>query len=153
MHRIEVVTFIAASIETCFDLARSVKTHESTARSTSETATSTSGNDLLEEGDEVTFRARHLGVYWKLTARITKMHRPESFVDEQTSGPFRSLRHEHRFEAAGDGTQMTDILTFAVPAPIVGRWIGERILKPHLQAFLERRNLELRRLAEECDGS
>jgi len=65
---------------------------------------------LLEQGDLVTFRGRHLGVTQTLTARVVELHRPDRFVDEMVAGAFRSLRHVHEFEQVGDETIMKDTL-------------------------------------------
>ncbi len=54
-------------------------------------------------GETVTWRARHFGITWSLTSRIVVADAPTRFVDEQVRGPFRSFRHEHRFEASGGG--------------------------------------------------
>lgn len=52
-------------------------------------------------GEEVTWRAVHFGLPFTMTSRVTELERPLRFVDEQVRGPFRSFRHEHRFEATG----------------------------------------------------
>jgi ligand-binding SRPBCC domain-containing protein len=49
------------------------------------------------------------------------------FVDEQLRGPFAKWVHRHEFEAAGNGTRMTDRIEYELPGgPIVNRlfaWI------------------------------
>src|SRR5688572_2400152 len=51
------------------------------------------------------------------------------FLDEQEAGPFRSWRHEHRFEPAGDGESvLEDRLAYRLPAGAVGdALMGQRV--------------------------
>lgn len=61
---IEIVTsvVIKAPIDTVFDLARDVRIHAQATAWTSERVIECTTDGLLEEGDVVTFEARHLGV-------------------------------------------------------------------------------------------
>lgn len=59
----------------------------------------TSGSIAL--GETVTWRARHFGIWFTMTSRITSLERPNRFVDEQVRGPFRSFHHEHVFARRG----------------------------------------------------
>jgi len=63
-----------------------------------------------------------------LHPRISEYDRPHRFVDEQVSGPFAHWRHEHRFEAAGEGTRMVDDVDFASPVGSVGRLVDRLVL-------------------------
>ncbi|MFF2495252.1 SRPBCC family protein [Agromyces sp. NPDC058064] len=94
-------------------------------------------------GEEVSWRARHFGVRWRMTSRITELERPVRFVDEQVRGPFRSFRHVHRFESdRADETLMIDDIEFAAPFGPLGR-LAERALGPYLRRLIERRNAHL----------
>jgi len=145
---IKTVTTIRASREQCFDLARSQKAHTASAEATSERIVSGPANDLLTLGDEVTFEGRHFGIRFRLTARITESLFPEFFVDETVKGPFQSMRHEHRFEACAEGTQMIDILTFKAPFGPIGLLAEKLFLSAHLTRFLKTRGEFLRSAAE-----
>ena len=39
-------------------------------------------------GQTVTWQARHFGLPFRMTSKITEYERPTHFVDEQVSGPF-----------------------------------------------------------------
>jgi len=80
-------------MERCFDLARSVTAHLSSAAQTQERVVSRVTSDLLGPGEEVTWEATHLGLRRRLTSRITRFDRPRSFEDEQIAGPFGSFWH------------------------------------------------------------
>lgn len=103
---------------------------------------------LIELGDEVTWRARHFGVPWRMTSRITAMERPGFFQDCMVRGPFAVFEHDHVFEASSDVTVMRDVLRFEAPAGWIGRVVGRRAILPHLTRFLVERNAILKRVAE-----
>jgi hypothetical protein len=93
MSIIEVVTRIAASPARCFYLALSVDLHAVSARQTREQVVGGVRSGLLQLGDEVTFRARHFGIWQTLTSRITAYEPPGYFCDEMQRGAFKTMRH------------------------------------------------------------
>jgi ligand-binding SRPBCC domain-containing protein len=108
MPTFRIVTGVSAPVETCFDLSRSIDLHLESMVASRERAVGGVTSGLIEDGQEVSWEAHHLGICWPMTSRITAFDRPDRFVDEMVRGPFASFRHEHRFEADGDGTVMTD---------------------------------------------
>ena len=149
MTTIYVETFIPADVETTFDLARSVEAHLRSTSKTGESVTEGRASGLFELGDSVTWRARHFGLWFNLTVRITEMDRPSHFVDEMVKGPFKSMRHVHRFKEAGEGTVMTDEFSFELPFWVPGQIVAAFVVRPYLKRFLERRNQTLVELARQ----
>ena len=150
MTTLRLQTLLPTSPERAFDLALDLEEHARSAAATGERVVSTTAEGPMKLGDEVTFEACHLGLRWKLTARITLHAPPHAFVDEQTRGPFRAMRHEHRFEPHAQGTMMTDLFTFAAPNVLFcGRLVERLLLKPHLTRFLRTRAEHLRRVARD----
>ncbi|MGA5300162.1 SRPBCC family protein [Nucisporomicrobium flavum] len=146
---IEVVSLINAAPGTVFDLELDVDVHADSVAGSRETATTTTGHRQLTLGDDVTFRARHFGVRWRMTSRIQAYERPSRFVDVQTRGPFRAMRHEHLFEDLGDGrTRMTDRMTIRAPFGPVGAVVARAVLVPYLKRLLVLRAAHVKRLAE-----
>jgi ligand-binding SRPBCC domain-containing protein len=153
LARIELSTHIAAPVERCFDLARSVDLHVRSTAGTGERAVAGRTTGLLELGDEVTWRARHLGVWQSLSGRISAYDRPRHFQDTMLRGAFKYLRHDHFFDAADGGTVMRDVFEFAAPLGPLGR-LAERIfLTSYMRQFLEARNRELKGVAESAEWS
>ncbi|WP_433305743.1 SRPBCC family protein [Actinoplanes sp. CA-030573] len=137
---IEVVSLVDAEPSRVFDLELDVDVHAGSLAGSGETAATSTGRRQLALGDEVTFRARHLGVRWRMTSRITAYERPHRFVDEQVRGPFRAMRHEHWFEDLGDGrTRMTDRMTVHAPLGPLGALVTRVLLAPYLRRLLKRR--------------
>jgi len=146
---IEVVTVINAGRAVVFDLELDVDVHAASISSSNETATTSSGRRSLQLHDEVTFHARHFGLPWRMTSRITDHQHPRRFVDEQTRGPFRSMCHEHIFDDVDTGeTVMTDRMTFTVPGGPLGSTFARLLLAPYLRRLLRRRAAHIKRLAE-----
>ncbi len=149
MVEIRLVTEIAAPVERCFDLARSVEVHLLGTEGTGEAAVGGVRTGLVGMGEFVRWRAKHLGVWQHLSSRITAFERPGYFQDTMVEGAFRSMVHDHVFREVGPGrTEMRDVFRFAAPVPGVG-WLVERVvLRRYLRAFLERRNGVLKGVAE-----
>ncbi|WP_369069391.1 SRPBCC family protein [Kineococcus terrestris] len=146
---IEVVTVVDAPAAVVFDLELDVDVHAASLPGSGETATTSTGSRHLGPGDEVTFRARHFGVRWRTTSRVTAHERPHRFVDEQVRGPFRSLHHEHLFEAVtAQRTRMTDRLSITAPADLLSEVVAHLVLAPYLRRLLRRRAAHIARAAE-----
>lgn len=107
MPTLRIVTRIAAPVDECFDLSRSIDLHLESMIASRERAIAGVTSGLIDDGQEVTWEAHHLGVRWRMTSRITAFDRPHRFVDEMVRGPFATFRHDE-FRAAGHGTVMTD---------------------------------------------
>ncbi|MFI6780621.1 SRPBCC family protein [Micromonospora sp. NPDC050276] len=151
---IEIVSLIHAAPSVVFDLELDVDVHAASLPGSQETANTSSGRRQLTLGDEVTFRARHLGVRWRMTSRITAYERPHRFVDEQSRGPFRVLRHEHHLEDLdGFGTQMTDRMTISAPLGPLGAVVSRALIAPYLRRLLTRRAAHIKYLAEARSGA
>jgi ligand-binding SRPBCC domain-containing protein len=150
---IEIVTVIDAAPAVVFDLKLDTDVHAASLPASRETATTSSGRRHLALGAEVTFHARHLGLHWRMTSRITAYERPHRFVDEQTRGPFRTLRHEHQFQNLnGVGTQMTDRMTVTAPFGLLGALVTRTLLVPYLRRLLRQRAAHIKHWAETRDG-
>lgn len=64
----------------------------------------------------ITYRVRPLfGIPVSWVTEITHVDEPKLFVDEQRFGPYRFWHHQHLFRAVEGGTEMTDIVHYALP--------------------------------------
>jgi ligand-binding SRPBCC domain-containing protein len=148
MGTIRLVTRLRAPRERCFDLARSVDVHLESTVATGERAVAGVTTGLLALGDEVTWRARHLGVWQHLTSRITQLDRPHHFRDSMVRGAFTRFDHDHDFVQADDMCVMTDVFDYTSPLGALGRLVDRLLLDQYLEHFLRTRNTLLRTLAE-----
>ena len=122
IHR---TTAIAAPIELVYRLSLSIDIHLESFAPFGEKAVGKLTTGVMDLGDEVTWKARHLGIPFRLTTKITEATAPTWFVDEQVGGPFRHFRHEHRFLEIDGKTSMIDHMSFRAP-------LGPSALSPKL---------------------
>jgi len=147
MVHIHLETFVAAPVDATFDLARDIDFHQRSMADTGERAIAGRRTGLIGAGETVTWRARHLGLTWTMTSGITEFNPPDRFVDEQVSGPFAAIRHEHRFEPAPGGTLMIDDWRHTAPFGLIGRVADALVLRRLMTSLLKRRNAALAREA------
>jgi ligand-binding SRPBCC domain-containing protein len=148
MPVIKLATHIAAPVERVFDLARSIDLHADSVSGTGERAIAGVKTGLISLGEEVTWRARHFGIWQNLTVRITSFERPMHFTDTMLRGAFRHFEHHHSFEAASEGTLMRDVFDYASPLGVLG-WIADVLfLERYMRSFLIERNWAIKEVAE-----
>lgn len=135
------VTRANAPVEQLFDVSLSIDEHVASMDRSGEQAVGGVVSGSIGLGETVTWRARHFGIWFTMTSRITSLERPHRFVDEQARGPFRSFRHEHSFAPDAAATVMVDTLTIA--SPIFGRLAERLVLVPYLRRLIRRRNAYL----------
>jgi ligand-binding SRPBCC domain-containing protein len=153
MPLIELTADIAAPIERCFDLARSIDAHIRSTASTGERAVGSLATGLMALGDEVTWDARHLGLRRRLTSRITAYHRPSHFRDSQVRGAFARFDHDHFFEPLANGrTRMRDVFDYTAPFGLLGVLADRLFLAAYMRLLLVNRNRVLTDLAESSEG-
>ncbi|WP_308471044.1 SRPBCC family protein [Rathayibacter sp. AY1F6] len=144
---LQVVTRSARPAAEMFDRARDIDLHTASQAGARERAVSGTTTGLIGLGEHVTWSARHFGVPLRLTSTVTALDAPNSFVDEQTRGPFATFRHEHRFEpddsgsgsGSGSGSVMIDRLEYSAPLGVLGRIAERLVLDRHLRRLLEER--------------
>ena len=113
-----------------------------------ETAVAGTTTGFIGLGETVTWKAKHLGKTRFLKSKITAMNRPHSFTDEQVSGDFKSLKHEHYFKAIHNGTIVIDLFSFESPYGKAGALFNRFFLVNYLKKLLEQRNKLIREYAE-----
>lgn len=148
MPEIYLTTEINAPIQRCFDLSRSIDLHQRTTAKTNEKAIAGVTKGLINKGEWVTWRAKHLGFYQQLTSSITEMNSPYLFEDVMLKGAFKSIRHQHLFEYKNSQTIMKDVFEFEIPFGIFGKFINSVFLKNYLKRFLVERNQMIKEIAE-----
>lgn len=150
MARIELVTYIDAPRERVFD-ARSVELHMASTAASKETAVAGVQKGLMGLGDSVTWRARHFGLWHKLTSEITQFSPPTHFRDSMIKGSFRRFDHDHSFEQSGTeggSTVMHDVFDFTSPFGPIGWLVNRLLLSKYLRLLLEERNRIIKKAAE-----
>lgn len=135
MITFERTTLLPLAVEAAFDLSLNIDAHLGSMADSGERVVAGVAEGIIAHGEFVTWKARHFGVTWTMTSKITEWDRPHRFVDEQERGPFKSFWHEHVFTPVEGGTQLSDRVRFEAPLGVLGR-IAERVVlgryMPHL---------------------
>jgi ligand-binding SRPBCC domain-containing protein len=145
---IELTTFIDAPIDRVFDLSRSIDLHTTSTSKTGERAVSGVTSGLIGAGEQVTWRARHFGVWQSLTIRIETFEPPTHFSDRMIRGAFKRMEHHHYFAPSSGRTSMRDVFEFESPLGLVGRVADALFLARYLRSFLVERNRVIKATAE-----
>jgi ligand-binding SRPBCC domain-containing protein len=148
MPKIRTETTIGASIDIVFDLTRSIDLHKISTEQTNEEAIAGVTSGLINEGEWVTWRAKHLGVYQKLTSVVTACKKPHYFVDEMVKGAFKQFKHEHFLEEKNGQTFVVDIFDYESPLGFLGKIADVLFLENYMKRFLEKRNQVIKEFAE-----
>jgi ligand-binding SRPBCC domain-containing protein len=148
MPRLVLTTVIFAPAERVFDLSRSIDLHAVSTATSGERAVGGVTTGLIGMGQEVTWRARHFGVWQNLTSRITVFDRPRHFQDIMVRGAFRRFTHDHFFDQVDNGTQVRDIFDYESPLGFLSRAADVLFLERYMRRFLTERNAILKTVAE-----
>ena len=138
MPKIHLETTINADIQTIFDLSRNIDFHQESTAKTNEKAIAGKTSGLIELGETVTWRAKHLGFYQTLTTKIVEMESPKMFTDIMIKGAFKSMKHQHIFQEKESKTLMIDIFEFESPFGIIGKIFNQIFLKIISKHFYSR---------------
>jgi ligand-binding SRPBCC domain-containing protein len=148
MPRIKLQTEIKADRNIVFDLSRSIDLHKISTEQTNEEAIAGKTSGLIGMNESVTWRAKHFGIYQKLTSKITEYDRPKYFADEMAKGAFAEFKHEHHFEESNGGTLMTDFFDYKSPFGILGKLADKLFLEKYMIELLTERNRIVKEFAE-----
>jgi ligand-binding SRPBCC domain-containing protein len=149
---LHLVTEIDAPAEVCFALSLDVDVHRQSTGGDEEVVAGVMTGEM-KLGNQVTWRARHFGIPWRMTSKITEYEHPIRFVDEQKSGPFASWHHEHRFVENNGVTTMTDVVDYRSPAGPIGVLVDRVALERYMTNLLNGRNAFLKEQAEARSSS
>jgi len=123
-----------------FDLALDIDAHMGSMAASGERAIDGVTTGIIGFDETVTWRARHFGITWTMTTRISELDPPIRFVDCQHRGPFKEFVHEHTFVHVDGGTHVTDRVRFAAPLGPLG-WLAEQlVLKRYIPKLIDIRN-------------
>ncbi len=99
--------------------------------------------DDVYPGLMITYRVRpifNIPVTW--VTEITSVVEQVRFVDEQRMGPYAMWHHEHHFRDVPGGTEMRDVVHYAVPGGPIGDFINHRLVARQVaEIFAHRRRV------------
>lgn len=90
----------------------------------------------MHPGLIVTYKVAPIpGVRVLWVTEITQVVDGALFVDEQRAGPYRFWHHQHHFRAVPGGTEMRDIIHYALPFGLAGDLLGRRTVQRKVEGI------------------
>lgn len=148
MPVIKLETFIHAKPQLVFDLSRSIDLHQTSMDHTNEKAIAGTTTGLINEGETVTWTAKHFFKTRMLKVHITQMDPYDFFEDEMLEGDFKIMKHKHIFKPEGRSTKMTDDFLYEAPYGVIGKILCYVFLTAYMKALLMQRNRVIKEYAE-----
>jgi len=151
MIRFEEITVIDAPIGRVFDVSRSVEVHLLANVHCQEQTLAIGGvtAGLVGLGEQVTWHAKHFGLWHSLTSKATVVEAPHRFQVTMVDGIFRSMQADHLFRSLPSGaTELRDVFAIAAPLPILGPVAERLFLRRYMVALNRERNAVIKRVAE-----
>jgi len=100
------------------------------------------GSQVILGGKVGPFQIRWVAIH-------TEYDPPRMFADRQKSGPFAWWYHRHRFLDDGPGASfLRDEVDYQAPLGLIGRWLGDWLIRRKLQRMFAYRHETTRRLIE-----
>ena len=148
MPKLHLTSFIQAPVERVFNLSRHLAIRKLALQKGREEILSSSPDSLVQQGETITLRARHLGRTREITARIIDISQPARFTEEQVKGDLKSFRHEYHFKPAENGTILIDMLEYEGPRDLLGSIAAAFFLRSYFESMLRKKNDLVRQYAE-----
>lgn len=82
-----------------------------------------------------------IGMNW--VTEISHVQEKHFFVDEQRKGPYAFWHHKHFLKPIENGTEMTDIVHYQLPLPLISNLFHALLVKPKLLEIFEYRKQAL----------
>jgi ligand-binding SRPBCC domain-containing protein len=101
----------------------------------------------MHAGMIITYRVRPvLGIPVTWVTEISHVEEGRYFVDEQRFGPYRFWHHQHHFREIEGGTEMRDLINYALPFDPAARLAQRWMVAPQLQQIFDFRHRMLEAL-------
>jgi ligand-binding SRPBCC domain-containing protein len=103
---------------------------------------------LVVAGDRIHWKGWQLGLPQYHVSLISAYEPNRFFQDKMVAGRFRFFQHDHFFTEIEGQVLLKDAVRFSMPFGRIGRWVGKRIMVPHIRRLMHRRFNLLKRIAE-----
>ncbi|MEM7110570.1 MAG: SRPBCC family protein [Bacteroidota bacterium] len=141
VYKLERVQFLPITLDKAWDFFSSPRNlKEITPDYMKFVLTYISRKERMYAGQLISYLVHLLpGIPVRWTTEITHIHEPWYFVDEQRFGPY-ALRHDqHHFKKVKGDIEMTDIVTYAIPLGILGRFANWLFVGKKVRAIFDYR--------------
>jgi len=98
----------------------------------------------MKAGTLIDYKINLKGIPMKWKTKISVWEPPYRFVDEQLKGPYVKWIHEHKFEAVGNKTKMTDTVEYLSPGWILEPLVNMIFVEKEVRKIFSYRELKLK---------
>ena len=85
--------------------------------------------DEMYEGMIISYKVHPiLGIPFHWVTEITSVKEKNFFIDEQRFGPYKFWHHQHHFKETGNGIEMQDIVSYALPFDPISRPLNKLLV-------------------------
>lgn len=98
------------------------------------------------EGQIIDYSLRVHGIPLGWRTLISRWDPPHGFVDDAVSSPYAFWHHEHRFEARGKKTFMTDKVLYRLPFPPLGDFFAAKKVRQDIESIFAFRSKLIREI-------
>lgn len=141
VYKKESVQHINASLEECWSFFSNPKNLQIITPKSMGFEVTDYDDKLMYTGQIIQYKITPLlGIKLNWMTEITVVKENSYFIDEQRFGPYTLWHHKHFFEATTNGTQMTDIVHYALPLGFIGRIMNALVVRNELKTIFEYRH-------------
>ena len=94
---------------------------------------------VMRRGTHIDYQLKLFGIPLGWKTEISTWEPPFRFVDTQLKGPYVKWVHEHRFQASGNNTIMTDTIEYLSPGWILEPLIHQLFVKKNVEEIFKYR--------------
>jgi hypothetical protein len=148
MNKLEFNTHIKASVNICYDLARSVDFHKISVKEINEESVGGYKSGLISYNQHVLMKSTISGFIINTDLTITKYNPPFHFCYEGVNSVIKKIIHDYFFYDIGEETVMVDHFYYDLEYGILEDVINALFLKRYLTHLITHRNNLLCEYAE-----
>ena len=146
VHRMEFRQIVPVDLETCWDFFSSPANLKVITPSTMRFNILSGGDLPMFPGQIICYRVSPFpGIRVQWVTEITQVQDHVLFIDEQRFGPYRFWHHLHRFNPVPEGTEMIDVVHYALPLGWPGN-LSLPLVKRKLRAIFSYRHQKITEL-------
>lgn len=105
----------------------------------------TSAPDKYAMGARIEFKVSAMGLVREIIHEVTAFNEPDSFTEQQVTGPFQHWIHEHLYERNDNGVIVIDRIEFLPPGGVAGMIMNAKKIRENLEDGFDYRHDQLER--------
>ncbi|HSE84488.1 MAG TPA: SRPBCC family protein [Thermodesulfobacteriota bacterium] len=153
LHQLRRIQRLPVSIETAWDFFSNPKNLPLITPSSLALKITSELPEKMYPGMLITYNVSPIwGIPVTWVTEITHIAEPHLFVDEQRFGPYTFWHHKHFFKKIEGGVEVLDIVHYALPLGILGRFVNRLLVRSELEKIFTYRSQILEDLFGNLSG-